>query len=584
MNDIEIDYNEKSGRFMITSPPWRVNLMRGIPNRRWEKSKKVWSAPAVARNVDYLRSALMGAKFTAAAKDAIMLVEQNKAVSAPRIPFPADYPFKKLPYAHQKRALDRVYSLDHCALLMAMRTGKTKVCIDLNSQRFIERKINASVVVCPKSIRKNWQEQIGDNCPVPHSTWLYQPGSSKKAVREYEEWAYSRTDNMRWLVFSIESLSQGSAFKTLEKFLLSHSASMNIDESSKIKNHKAERTDQCIRMGLYAIYRMIMTGSLITQSVMDAYSQFEFVDTAIIGIGDFYSFRNRYAVMGGYEDKQIIGYQNVEELMANIGPYSFECRITDVFPDMPLKIGPVKRYVEKTKEQKELLRQIKRERSFKLPGMTEADELENALEISLRQQQVVGGFMSITTDHPVLKKKDGSPKKVVAYHAVPGANPKMVELLAAIEEIEGPTVIWARYAPEISAIVTELSAKYGADQVAQYWGQIDEEERERERLRFQEKKKRFFVSNQMTGGMGLDLSTAEVVIYYSNTFSLIEREQSEERPYGPKIKHSVLYIDLVCEDSIDEHVLASLNEKRNFSEYVKQAIRDNSLGRVLGDD
>jgi hypothetical protein len=214
--------------------------------------------------------------------------------------------------------------------------------------------------------------------------------------------------------------------------------------------------------------------------------------------------------------------------------------------------------------------------------MDEASEIQNILEIALRQQQVVGGFLSATTDHPHKKKLNGEPQRVVTYHKLPGRNPKIEELLQILEEIQGPVIMWARFAPEIEAIVNAIGQIYGPDQVAQYWGAVDEDTRERERLLFQNGAKRFFVGNQQTGGMGIDLSAAQTVIYYSNTFSVIDREQSEERPYGPKITHPVLYIDLVCEDSIDEHIKTSVREKRDFSEYVKQALKENRASGLLG--
>ena len=121
-----------------------------------------------------------------------------------------------------------------------------------------------------------------------------------------------------------------------------------------IKNHAAQRSKVCVRLGLSAQYKLIMTGTPVANGPMDVFMQFEFLDPNILGVGDFYSFRNRYAIMGGYDDKQVIGYQNMPELIELMSPFVFQVRKSDVLTELPPKVYQV-REVEMTEEQRRML-------------------------------------------------------------------------------------------------------------------------------------------------------------------------------------------------------------------------------------
>jgi len=311
-----------------------------------------------------------------------------------------------------------------------------------------------------------------------------------------------------------------------------------------------------------------MTGTPISHGPMDLFMQFEFLDPEIIGIGDFYSFRRRYAVMGGFEDKQIIGYQNLDELMEVVEPFVFQVRKDEVFPDAPRKIY-LRRETKLTDTQKSIYRQIKREGAAEV-----GDELllvQNALEKMLRLQEVIGGTISLRTTPEV----EALTKKKFVRKRIEGDNPKVKELLDAVEEYVGPTIIWCAFREEIAMVSEALIKKYGEDQVVQLHGDVTESERDiNVNTLFQGEKARFLVGNTATGGMGLTMSKAEIEIYFSNSFNYTDREQSEERAFGPDKKNGTIIIDIVAEGTVDEHILDALIQKKDVAEYVRGSIDD----------
>lgn len=557
MNNIEIDYDVKRGRFILKGPQWTVGRMRAIPNRRWGSSTKTWSAPGIRVNVEHIKENFKDAILTKSAAKYISEYAPKKPVTAN---FPAWYKFKTDPYKHQIEALHKTYGLRAAALFMDMRTGKTKVEIDKHCAMRMEGMVDRVLLVCPLSIRKNWVREIATHAPFEIDTHLLDTSKPKL----FEEWNTTRHD-FKWLVVGVESLATGSAIDYARDFLtLSTKSSCLIDESSKIKNHGANRTKACISLGRMAEFRTIMTGTPIANGPLDLYAQFEFLDPDIIGVGDYYSFRNRYAVMGGYEDREVVGYQNMDELVEIISPFVFQARQKDVL-DIPDKVRII-RTVVMSKEQQRLYKEMKKTKSVKTGDMQLV--VQNTLEHMLRMQQITSGVVAYENQN---RKSDKDPKFI--YETIPGTNPKIAELISITEEYDGPTIVWCVYRAEIAAVVAALREKYGNDQVVEIHGDVSEEDRDiNVNEKFQGLKSRFIVGNAATGGMGLTMNKAMNEVYMSNTYSMADRLQSEERATGLNKPKGVTVIDIIADKTVDEIVFTALQEKIDVSEFVRNNI------------
>lgn len=538
MKDTKVDY--KDGKFIIVPPRWDFTVARGFPNRRWVARLGCWLAPAIRVNIEYIKANLGVLSLTDVAMAKVSSYERP-AYAVEK--FPLGYKFKVEPRVVQRAALDFLWGKSSAALFMDMRTGKTKTVVDWLSALHLYKGLGRALVICPLSVRGTWWSEFSANCPVGYSVHLL----DTKKVMAYEKWLDS-SDGFKVLVVGVESLAAGRAADLAASFV---PQAVVVDESSKIKNHSARRTKQAIRLGSVASWRAILTGTPIANSIVDLFAQFEFLDTNIIGVGDFYSFRARYVVLGGFNNKQVVGYTNVQELMELVKPYTFQARKADVFGDLPPKTY-IKRVVEMTKEQRRVYDSLKKGDGCLL-------QVRTVLEKMLRLQQVAGGFLSMETE---------TGERVVS--PIGSSNAKVDELLSVLSEVDGQVVIWAAFKAEIDLICSTLAKVYGSSSVVRVDGSVGELERRSAMDAFQSGRVRFYVGTVSTSGMGVSLSAADVEIYYSNTFSFIDREQSEERAFNAGKPLGTLIVDIVAAGSVDQYVLAALMEKKDVSEYVRE--------------
>jgi SNF2 family DNA or RNA helicase len=360
-------------------------------------------------------------------------------------------------------------------------------------------------------------------------------------------------DNFPVLVVGVEALSQGNAFLHVMQFLKGKRAMAIVDESSRIKNYDAIRTERCWEIGEQANHRMALTGTSVTQGLQDLYAQMRFVDPTIIGELSYYSFRNKYCIMGGFEQRKIVGYNNVEELLERIRPYCDVIRKEDMkgMPPKSYQVREVKASPAQVRACKELARDMKTTFGDKTISV------QNALEALLRFQQIAGGF-----------EPDGTPLPT---------NPKLTELVALLEDFDGKALIWARYLPELDLIETELEKNWPGSTLKMN-GTVKPEDRQPMVDQFQtDPKKRFFIANQSTGGIGLTLTAATLSVYFSNTFSLEDRLQSEDRNHRIGQENAVLYVDLVSDLRVDRMLAVALSQKKSLSDFVQSNLRVDDL-------
>ncbi len=177
----------------------------------------------------------------------------------------------------------------------------------------------------------------------------------------------------------------------------------------------------------------------------------------------------------------------------------------------------------------------------------------NALTQIMRLHQIVCGHV---------KLDDGT--------VVELPNKRMDELLAIVEETDGKIIIWANYRHDIEAIKLALAKEYGMNSVATYYGDTESEERQRIVNDFQkpDSELRFFVGNPSTGGYGLTLTAASTMVYYSNSFDLEKRLQSEDRAHRIGQTKNVTYIDLIAVGTVDEKIVKALRAKIDIATQV----------------
>jgi SNF2 family DNA or RNA helicase len=467
------------------------------------------------------------------------------------------YRFKLTPYEHQLDALKKSWEKPYFAFFMDMGTGKSKVLIDNFSMLYDKGRIEGVLIIAPKGVYRNWeQKEIPTHIPehITSDIVLWSPENTKKKAKELNV-LYEPNEHLKIFLMNVEAFSTKKGVEAADKFLTLKHCMIAVDESTTIKSRTARRTKNLMKLSKKCPFRRILTGSPVTKSPLDLFTQCEFLEQQSLNHSSFWTFQNRYAKMvrrnlGAHSFNQIVGYQNLEELNSIIEPFSFRVRKEDCL-DLPDKVY-TKRTVELTPEQKILYEQMKRAALAFIAdeGMISASTVLTQI---IRLQQVCSGFA---------KLDDGRTVEVPTN--------KLNELLSTIEETDGKVIIWGNFTHDLIIIEKELTKKYGEESTELFYGETESAYRQKIVEDFQDPDNplRFFVGQPRTGGYGLTLTQAKTVIYYSNGYDLEIRLQSEDRAHRIGQTNKVTYIDIVAEKTIDEKVLKALRNKINISTQV----------------
>lgn len=467
-----------------------------------------------------------------------------------------EFLFKTKPYKHQLDALQESCERQQFALFMEMGCGKSKVVIDNFIHLYRQQKINGVLILAPKGVYDIWYSKeipnhVPDEINIHSVKWSNaNTKKNKKLLKTLSE----EPERLNVLIMNIEALSTKKGTQFVTDFLFKRKSMFIVDESTTIKNHKAKRTINAVRLGKYAHYRRILTGSPVTKSPLDLYSQGYFLDPSLLGFNSYFAFRSRYANLvdrsaNGRTFKQVVGYKNLTELNESLLKFSSRVLKKDCL-DLPDKVY-LKRTIQMTDEQKRVYKELQKQARASLSTGTVT--ITHLITQIIRLHQVSCGFVGL----------DGG-----GITELPSQ--RLTELMEILEETDGKVIIWANYRHDIQKIQNELTKVYGEESVGTYHGDVGQERREEVINEFQnpDSPLRFFVGNTQTGGYGITLTAASTVIYYSNNYDLEKRLQSEDRAHRIGQTNKVTYIDIVCERTIDEKIVKSLRQKQNIAQTV----------------
>lgn len=481
-----------------------------------------------------------------------------------------NFPFKTKPFIHQNKAFFLSKDAEYYAYFMEMGTGKTKVLIDNAAYLFLKKEINCLVILAPKGVHAQWineQIPIHMSMAIGYEAEVFRAGN-KKLLDRIELLVKKKTDKLKIISFNIDTISNKNGLKLVQKFLNNNSCMLAMDESTRIKTPGSLRTKAAISLALLAKYRRIMSGAPITKGYEDLYPQLKFLHPDVLGFNSFYTFRNYYCLMGGFESRQIVGYRSdsIKELEERMQAYSFRVTKAECL-DLPEKIY-VTRYVELTQQQLDLYKKIEKELAIDIRALSviktknpdekkEVDPgLMSAITKMIRLQQIVCGTFVYEEEEK---------REIIDIE-----NNRIGALMECVNEAQGKIIIWSRFVPDLKKISAELK-KDKINHVT-YYGEVSAKNRELAIEAFvNDPSCRVFLSNPSAGGTGLNLQVATTVIYYSNDFNADTRWQSEDRAHRAGQKNNVTYIDFISPKTIDEDILESLKNKKN----VADALLDN---------
>jgi SNF2 family DNA or RNA helicase len=467
-----------------------------------------------------------------------------------------DYKFKTKPFAHQLKALEMSWDKKVFAYFMEMGTGKSKVLIDNIAMLYNKGFINGVLIVAPKGVYKNWfDSEIPTHMPdhVEKKMVLWEANITKSKQKELDI-LFKTDEDLHILIMNVEAFSTKKGTQFAQKFLSCHKTLMAIDESTTIKTPTAERTKSIVKLGQNVKYKRILTGSPVTKSPLDLFTQCYFLDPWLLEQQSYYSFKTRYAIMkkimvGGRSIEIVAGYKNLGELSDKLKPFSYRVLKDDCL-DLPPKTF-MKRIVQLSDEQKKVYTQMKKIALAELNGKVVTTA--NVITQLMRLHQITCGHF---------KSDDGTTQLL--------KNNRLDELLDVLEEIEGKAVIWAHYRYDIEVIVNALIKKFGEGTVVTYFGDTSTEDRQKaiKLIQNPESKVRFIVGTPQTGGYGITLTGASTMIYYSNGYDLEKRQQSEARIDRIGQTKNMTYIDIIAENTVDEKIVSALKRKVNIASKV----------------
>ena len=468
------------------------------------------------------------------------------------------YKFKTKPFKHQYDAFLESKDKEAYALFMEQGTGKSKVIIDNIAYLFRRGSIDTAIIAAPKGVYRNWfASEFNTHMPEDvvqlSKVCVWSPSETKKNVDELVSFL-KESEKLRFFIINIEALSTDKGKNYLQRLLNTGKSFFCIDESTTIKHRTARRTKSVLKLGRMAKYRRILTGTPVTQGPLDLWSQVNFLDEYILQ-SSFYAYRNAYCVLrrrrtSTHSFDEIVSYQRLDELQDTLKPYSFRVTKEECL-DLPPKLRQ-KREIELNPHQKRLYHTLRKRAIVEL----EQSKLVTAPLIItriLRLQQILSGF---------IKYDDGREE------VIPGTNPRLEELMNVLEESTGGVIIWATFRRSIEMIYDALAKKYGASNVATYYGETESELRQEIVTKFQAGEIKYFIGQPRTGGYGLTLTNAKTVIYFNNTYDMEVRLQSEDRAHRIGQKDKVTYVDLVVPGSIDDKILKTLDTKKKLADQI----------------
>jgi SNF2 family DNA or RNA helicase len=549
----------EAGRIILRAPLSALLLCRRIPNGSWDSQRKAWSFPATqeqARRVqDVIHRLSTTQEFdelvtpTAAPEPVAAPVAPTPELAAPAEEEPVVLPEGLLtrPWRHQLAAF--VFCLRHFALglfglllAMGMGTGKTLVAFMV----MLERRAKRTLILCPLRVVPVWVTQLERHVGIPLVVAALD--DSVSSVKRKQELAAEkmRLAEARGVPFVCiinydsfwrEPFNEWAEKLRWDLFIM--------DEAHRIKAPGGKASLACKRMRLRALVRLAMTGTPMPHGPLDCYGVTRPLDQTVFG-PSFAAFRQKHAVLGGYQNKQVIGFQKLDELEKALSRIMF--RVGKEVLDLPPETH-VTYHCDLVGEAVRVYRDL--EEDFVAQVRNGVVTAANAMVKLLRLQQVTGGC--VPTDDGVGHRIDTSKQKLLAD---------------TLEDIgaEEPVVVFCRFHADLDAI-HEACQSLG-------YKSLELSGRRDEIGQWQSGEAQVLAVQISAGGVGVDLTRARYSIYYSLSFSLGEYDQSLSRVHRPGQTRPVEHIHLVARNTVDTKIMRALEKRAEVVQAILAEIKN----------
>ena len=435
--------------------------------------------------------------------------------------------------------------------LFEMGCGKTLTAIATIGTGFQFGYLKRVLVVAPSSVCSVWEREFQNYADFPFKIHTLL-GDKSKRIKDIQSLENESEKSLCVAVINYESVWRDDIFTAL----LEYDADLIIaDESQRIKNPNANQSKAMHKLGDRAQYKFILSGTPIQNEFVDLFSQYRFLDASIFGT-KFYDFRDKYAVMGGYKNKEIVDYKNLDDLVKREMSVAYRVTKAEAL-DLPEQTFE-RRYVSLREKERRLYEQLRYESYAELEN-GERITAKSALTQLLRLQQFTGGFLPESSNaEPQLISK----AKLNALEDI---------LCDYVVDSKKKLVIFARFLPEIHEIerLCEKVLKKAKMRSVSIYGEVERSARGKIVEQFQTDPATMVIVGQIdTLGVGQTLTAADTCVYYSLNFNYATYDQSMSRIHRIGQKNTCTYIHLIAEDTIDEKVLEALSRKENLAKTI----------------
>jgi SNF2 family DNA or RNA helicase len=550
-----------------------MNRVRNIPNRAYIARFQHWECAADDANIDFIENNFQPEELDLTDEAQLLLKyinlrsrqAENKQsrrweyVFSGQVPKINYEPYTK-GFEHQVVCLDAVHGSEFFGIFMEPGCGKTWVAINeirWAAEEFFQKNKGPYTVfvTCPGGVTHTWAKEFKKHLPPEYEFFSVNLGLLPGAVDQLVAYHRSKAP-VKVLICGLDRVPVLLEF--LEKFKFNL---MVIDESARIKNPSSKRSKAVIHISKNADRRLAMTGTPVVNNIMDLYPQFDYLSPGVLGFPSFYAFEKAHAPMEqDLNGKKIRTYKNVDQLKAKMAKYSFVVKKVDCL-DLPEKSYNT-RYIEMSEKQRKMYNQML---EWLIASLTDdasntgaTSQAAAAIAQMTRLRQICGGF---------IKNMDGHEKDI------PCATGKMDQLIDDLEEIEGKVIVWRAFRYDeiwIRRALDKMGMKFG-EHYLDYTGSTPHDKRNEHEDRFNnDPNVRVLIADAGCAGEGKTLLGTEThrcatSIFWSNDFSLGKRLQAEDRNHRIGQDRDVLYLDYVCEDSIEERIAEALQNKKDMA-------------------
>jgi len=481
------------------------------------------------------------------------------------------------PWPHQKQAIAFASARTSAMLAMEMGTGKT-LCALRTLDRWGAQRI---LVLAPLSVLPVWRSEIAKHCDAHWRVAILEGTLRERTVqvrreiiRQHKTEADRQEQTLSespWdsgdagqyhaarvvCVTNYEAILGDDLFDAMK---WSGFDALVLDESHKVKAPGGKISRRCSQIADRIPHRLALTGTPMPHSPLDIYAQYRALDKTIFGTSNTL-FRARYAVMGGYEQKEVVGFAHLDELHEKMMTASFRVRADEVL-DLPGMTDVVLRCAL---EPEAMAAYRRLERTYVLEMAEGTITANNALAKLLRLQQITSGYLPLEDDQGERHStRVSTAKQRLLSETVEGMLP--VELFGEQE----PIVVFARFHADLDA-AREVALEHKLTP-AELSG------RRNDLAMWQAGDADLLAVQVQAGGLGVDMSRARFAIYYSLGYGLGDLLQSQARLHRPGQTRPVTYAYLVAENTVDEDVLEALRKREQVVSYVVDKLRSKTGG------